>query len=233
MLKITHANTGYYNKQVLFDVELNLAEGETILLVGANGEGKSTLLNLVSRRLPLWFEQEKGSCLEFNAEPINQKITSELIQRGLVYIPQKNELFEGFSVKENLIASVALESSRKKVKQHIDDVLIHLPILKELTNQSASHLSGGERKLLSLGMALMNKPKLLLLDEPLSGISTENVSVVLDVIRLFQKMNISLLIVEHRIRELFSLADRIVGMKEGRTHLNKFDNLNAIKEFML
>ena len=108
-----------------------------------------------------------------------------------------------------------------------------MSILQDKRRQVVSKLSGGERKLLSLGMALMNKPKLLLYDEPLAGLSSNNIKVVLNWLKIIKESGTTLVIIEHRIKELMDLADRIVGLKLGKRNAESLGNLENIKTFMI
>jgi branched-chain amino acid transport system ATP-binding protein len=216
MLKIENISTGYGKKQVLFDISFEVNKGDVVLLAGSNGSGKSTLLKAVYGLLPIWNSSSgvRGEVI-FEGENITGKSTSSLLKKGLLYIPQKNNLFEDLTVKENLeMAGLTLD--KKVLKERIEYVLSGFPILKDFLNRAPMKMSGGERKLLTLAMAMLHKPKMILLDEPLSGLSPKNISFVVDNLKLLKEKNdITLLIVEHRVKECLQIANKVVGLKLG------------------
>lgn len=232
LLSVQHINTGYGKKQVLFDVNLEVEEGKTILLIGSNGSGKSTLFKAIYGFVPIWNSQKRGKVLWDGVEVTNEK-SHRLIQQGIMYIPQKNELFEDMTVEQNLEMSLLYLNSKKECKKRVEEVFTQLDMLKDKQKQVASRLSGGERKLLSLGMVLMNRPKLLLYDEPLAGLSGMNIKVVLNWLQIIKETGTTLVIIEHRIKELLAMTDKVVGLRLGRRNDNALDNLEHIKSFMI
>ena len=230
ILKINGINSGYGKKQVLFDVSLDLSKGETLLIIGSNGSGKSTLLKVVFGILKPWDSETK---IFFNSIDITSLNPDKRVKKGMVYIPQKNELFEELTVIDNLEISGMHTLKRTELKSRIHMVTNHLPDLEKILRRKCSNLSGGERKQVSFGMALMNKPILLILDEPLAGISPSKVNDILFHIIEMKKMGISFLIVEHRVRDIMQIADRIVGLKLGKAVENETLTLNNTMEVML
>lgn len=168
-LKVEHISAGYDKKQVIFDVSFEMQKGDTLLIIGSNGSGKSTLLKTIYGILKPWGRESK---ILYNDETITNSEPFKLIKKGIVYIPQQNELFEDLTVKENLEISGMQTISKQVLKERIDTVLEQMTILKPLFKKECSRLSGGERKQLSLAMALINQPKLIILDEPFAGIRT-------------------------------------------------------------
>jgi branched-chain amino acid transport system ATP-binding protein len=233
ILTVENVNTGYEKKQVLFDVSINVQEGQTTLLVGPNGSGKSTLLKLICSILPIWKSPNAPSSITYQGRDLSKLKTSELISFGIVYVPQNNSVFEDFLVIENLEASLRWESNRTLSNSKIADLVCVIPSLKPILFQKASTLSGGEKKLLSIGMAHINEPKLLLIDEPLAGVSKDNQLHVIESIRQLKEKGVSMIIIEHKIREVLHLADHVLGMKLGKASDTKLHNLNEIKEFMV
>ncbi|HOG20434.1 MAG TPA: ATP-binding cassette domain-containing protein [Salinivirgaceae bacterium] len=235
LLKIENINTGYDKKQVLFDISLQISQGETVLLVGGNGSGKSTLLKAIYGLLPLWSGNiyYDNELIQTSNSKINTPRYSALISRHLVYIPQKNELFADMSVAENLRMSLLHLNDKHETESRVTKLMDEIPILKNRYRQTADRLSGGEAKLLSLGMAMVNRPKLLLYDEPLSGLSGKNISIVLKYIEQLKRSGTTLVLVEHKIKELFEYADRIIGLKLGYLHTENLDTLDNIKTFMI
>ncbi len=212
MLKVENLSTGYGKKQVLFDVSLEVSKGDIVLLAGSNGSGKSTLLKAIYGMLPQW---DKGQ-IWFDGENITGKPTAALLKKGLLYIPQKNNLFEELTVKENLeMAGLILE--KKLLQKRIDDVLSIFETLVPNLKRVPMTLSGGERQLLTLAMATLHQPKMILVDEPFNGLSTQNIAVVVENLKgLNRKTETVLLIVEHRVKECLEIAKSVIALKIGR-----------------
>ncbi len=177
-----------------------MKSGEVVLLTGGNGSGKSTLLKCIYNILPCW----TGEIL-FEKVKINGLKPSDLIQKGIVYIPQKDFYFENLTVEENLQISGNL-LSKNELKERISEVF-ELTGLSKFKKRKPFDLSGGERKILAFGMGLIHKPRLLLFDEPFAGVDSINSATLL---RLFKETIInkynSVIIVEHKedIKPLFT-----------------------------
>jgi branched-chain amino acid transport system ATP-binding protein len=211
MLKIENISTGYGKKQVLFDVSFEISKGDIVLLAGANGSGKSTLLKAIYGLLPLW----NGGQVTFNGEDITGKPTSALLKRGLLYIPQKNNLFENLTVKENL-EMAGLTLNQKSLKERIDFTLSVFEFLKPMLSMKPIKLSGGERRILTLAMAALHDPKMILIDEPFTGLSPQNITFVANNLKdINENGRISLFVVEHRVKESLRIANRVIGLKLG------------------
>ena len=235
MLKVENISTGYGKKQVLFDVSFEVNKAEIILIAGSNGSGKSTLLKAIYGILPLWNNHIIGSETQqslvkgkviFNGETITGQPTSALLKKGLLYIPQKNNLFEDLSVKENLeMAGLTLDS--KVLEHRIENTLSIFTSLLPLLKRLPMKLSGGERQLLTLAMATLHQPELILFDEPFTGLSPKNITFIAENLKnLNEKREITFLIVEHRIKECSSIANSIIGLKLGRVFSESKVNSN-------
>lgn len=231
VLSINNLSTGYDKKQVLFDVSLDINEGTTVLLVGSNGSGKSTLLKAIAGLLPLWSGEVhfQNECIQ----SVDKKSNETLIKKGLVYIPQKNGLFADMSVFENLKMSLLHLNNKNESDSRIAELMEQMPVLKAKYKQTADRLSGGEAKLLSLSMAMVNRPKLLLFDEPLAGLSENNINLVLEYIEQLKQKGITLVLVEHKVKEFFSYADIIIGLKFGYLYTDNLNSIDNIKQFMI
>ena len=232
LLSISNISTGYGNKQVLFDVSLDVEKGDTVLLIGSNGSGKSTLLKLVYGLLDVWYGtvEYDGGLLHSTSK---KTTTHKLIDMGIQYVPQKNDLFDDVSVLENLQFSLLHLNSRKESAQRIDEVLTQIPILQERRKQIVGRLSGGERKMLTLGMVLVNRPKLLLYDEPLAGLSEDNIPAMLDMLGEIRDAGTTMVVVEHHVVEMVEFANNIHGMRLGRMSNHTLATLSEMKKIML
>ena len=232
LLTIKNASTGYGNKKVLFDVSLDVEQGDTVLLIGSNGSGKSTLLKLVYGLMDVW----QGT-VEYDGKLLHSTTkktpTHKLIDMGIQYVPQKNELFDDASVMENLQYSLLHLGNRKESLRRIDEVMTQIPILKYRSKQIAGRLSGGERKLLSLGMVLVNRPTLLLYDEPLAGLSEDNIPRMIEMLGKIRDAGTTMVVVEHRVVDFASFASRILGLRLGCVSKNKMDSIESIQNYLV
>lgn len=205
MLEVKNISSGYGKKQVLYDVSLQVSKGEVVLLTGGNGSGKSTLLKCIYNLLPCWTGE-----IFFEGDKINKLKPSDLIKRGIVYIPQKDFYFENLTVEENLqISGNSLPKS--KLKERTVEVY-ELTGLSKFRKRKPFDLSGGERKILAFGMGLIHKPKLLLFDEPFAGVDAKNAVVLLNLFKeTIIKPDNGVIIVEHKddTKQLFTRKIRM------------------------
>lgn len=215
LLSIHNASTGYGNKQVLFDITMDIEKGDVVLLVGSNGSGKSTLLKLIYGLVDVW----QGS-IEYDGEVLYNREkktpTHTLLNRGIMYVPQKNELFDDASVLENLQFSLLHLNNRKESIRRIDEVMEEMPLLKERRKQTAGRLSGGERKMLALGMVMVNRPTMLLYDEPLAGLSEDKIPEVIDILGRIREKGTTMMVVEHHLKEMVPYASMVFCMRLGK-----------------
>lgn len=215
LLLVYNASAGYGNKQVLFDITMDVEKGDMVLLVGSNGSGKSTLLKMIYGLVDVW----QGS-VAFDGELLHDKgkkaPTHTLLDKGIMYVPQKNELFDDASVLENLQFSLLHLNNRKESAKRIDEVMEEIPLLKERRKQTAGRLSGGERKMLALGMVMANRPTLLLYDEPLAGLSEEKIPDMLDLLGRIREQGTTMMVVEHHLKEMVPYASMVFCMRLGK-----------------
>lgn len=229
LLQVNHLSTGYGKRQVLFDVSFEIKRGEIVLLTGGNGSGKSTLLKAVYGLVTTGLRNDfsngekwvfsplfklKG-CINFDNEDITNIKPYQLIKKGLVYVPQKHNTFEQMTVTENLEVVAANLGSKAQVTARVDAVFGQLPQLQILRKRMPFYLSGGERQQLALGMALMQRPKMILLDEPGAGLSPDAWQKNLGTIKTLNEKGMTFLIVEHRVKELSASANRVFEMRMG------------------
>lgn len=230
ILSVEHMDSGYGKKQVLFDVSFEMQKGETTLIIGSNGSGKSTLLKVIYGLLKPWNKEAK---IIFNNEDITNNKPAQLIKKGMVYIPQQNELFEDLTVVENIEIAGMQTVEKKELKNRIEEVLEQLPVLKDLIKRDCSRLSGGERKQVSMAMALINKPELIIFDEPLAGVSPKNLKDIILQVEKLKEIGISILLVEHRIKNVFDIADKIIGLKLGKIYNENLLTIEQTNEVMV
>jgi len=212
MLTVEHITTGYGKKQVLTDVSFEVGEGEVVLLTGGNGSGKSTVLKTIYGLLKPW---TPGGRIIFNGEDITALPTEAMIRRGIVYVPQKKNVFEDFTVEENLLTSASIYP-KAEAKQRAERVFETLPRLAELRNRTPFNLSGGERQLLAFGNTLVHSSRMFLLDEPFAGVDVENTVAFSSTIKVLNSHGVTFIVVEHKTDHFSSFPSmRKIGLELG------------------
>jgi branched-chain amino acid transport system ATP-binding protein len=199
---------GYGNRQVLFGVDLDVAEGEAVALLGANGSGKSTLLNAISG----FVRPRRGSIRLDNSELAGQP-PHRIFRRGVVQVSQARDLFPEMSVEENLRLGAWVRGG--VAAQLLERVYHSFPRLAERRTQLVRLMSGGEQQMVAIGRALMSGPKLLLLDEPSGGLAPAFVSEIAAIIAALKQQRVTMVMVEQNIRLALSVADRISVLRDG------------------
>ena len=212
LLAVEGLATGYANKQIVFGVDLRVEAGEIVALMGHNGAGKTTSLKAIAGLLPLW-----SGGIVFDGEPIGQATSAVRVRRGLSLVPQERFVFADLSVADNLELGAFSVSDPKIAAAQREKVLTLLPVLAERRRQLAGTLSGGEQRMLGLGMALMRRPRLLLLDEPSLGLAPLLVERIMETIRdIARHDNLTVLLVEQNVRHALAIAQRVYIMRTGR-----------------
>ncbi|TQM10097.1 ABC transporter ATP-binding protein [Pseudonocardia kunmingensis] len=211
MLSIDRLRTGYGAREAVFDVSLSVGEGEVVTLVGHNGAGKTTTLKAAMGLLPVW-----GGTVSFLGRPITNSSSAANVRRGLCMVLEDDFVFRDLTVEENL--QVAAFTTPADAAAGIRrDVFALLPVLAERRTQRAGTMSGGERRMLSLGMALMSQARLLLLDEPSLGLAPVLVEQVMGLVgRLVVERGLSVLMVEQNVDQALRIADRVYVLRAGR-----------------
>jgi branched-chain amino acid transport system ATP-binding protein len=217
MLEIRDVHAGYGNFEVLHGVGLEVGDCEIVTLLGHNGAGKSTLLKAIAGNIPT-----TGGEVFFKGEPLARRAPGAAAKAGVRYVPQEANVFPNISVLDNLkIGSYALNPDAELLQTKLEGVYALFPVLKERAKAYARVLSGGQRQMLAISMALMTSPQLLLLDEPSSGLSPVNTQRVFDSIaRMRDEMGTSVLLVEQNVNEGLRVAKRAYVMQEGRMVFN-------------
>ena len=215
MLELTDINAGYGDLQVLYDVSLEVNEGECVALVGSNGAGKTTLLWIISGLLPV-----KSGQVKWFGEDMIKMPAHRRAELGIAHIPQGRGILGTLSVKDNLI----LGGFNKRVKtdrdKGIEETLEMFPRLKGRLNQVAGSLSGGEQQMLAIARALVMKPKLLMLDEPSLGLAPIVVEEVFETISRVRDEGMSILIIEQNLAAAMAIAQRGYVLENGRVSLS-------------
>ncbi len=213
MLEIKNIDVYYGEFQALFTVSMKISEGETVITVGPNGAGKSTLLKSISGLL-----QPRNGSITFLGQRLDGLPAHEIVKLGIAHVPEGGRLFPRLTVMENLKIGSYLPRARKEFKQALKEIYQLFPVLDERKRQLADTLSGGERQMLAIARCLMSKPKLILLDEPSSGLAPRVVSRVFEFVHQIKAQGYSILMVEQNVRKALQLSNRAYLMESGRIH---------------
>lgn len=215
MLEVRGISASYGAIQALHGVSLKVERGAIVALLGSNGAGKSTTLNVISHLI----DPTAGEIF-FDGEPIRRRHSDEIVRRGLVQVPEGREVFKDMSVRENLELGAYLRRSKQEIAQDFERVFETFPRLKERSDQKASTLSGGEQQMLAIGRALMARPRMILLDEPSMGLSPLLVEQIFETIqRLNREQGLTILVVEQDVRLALRVASYAYILENGEMNL--------------
>lgn len=214
LLKTESINTFYGNLHALWDVDIEIEQGEIVALIGNNGAGKSTLMRTIMGLL-----YPRSGKIFYNGEEIQRQPTNKLVYKGITLSPEGRQVFPKMTVYENLRMG-GFSRPANELGASMDRVFELFPILKDRRGQSAGTLSGGEQQMLAIGRALMSNPKLLLLDEPSLGLSPVLADRIFELIGEIQKMDVSILLVEQNAVGALAIADRGYVIENGRIVLS-------------
>lgn len=210
MLKTEKLNSGYGKLHVLFDVDFEARENEITVVVGPNGAGKTTLLNSITGIATI----HDGKVF-FEDKDITKMPTHKIAKLGIAYLLQMGNVAATLTVEENLMIAGYL-MPKEEVQDRIGEILDLFPRLKDFTKRKAGTLSGGERRMLAIGMALMRKPKILLLDEMTTDLAPILVKMVLEkVVELRDKMGLAIVLVEQAAKRALDIGDRAYLLVSG------------------
>jgi branched-chain amino acid transport system ATP-binding protein len=214
MLKVNHLAAAYGRVQVLWDINLEIREGEIVALIGSNGAGKSTLLAAISGLM----KPVQGT-LEFNGADVTHEPCDRLVQSGLVLVPQGRRLFAGLTVRENLLMGAYTRSDRAQVQIDLAWVLSLFPSLERRLSLAAGKMSGGEQQMCAIGRGLMGKPKLLMIDECSLGLAPIVVEQLMGIVKTINAQGMTVLIVEQDVQVALENAHRGYVLETGHITL--------------
>jgi branched-chain amino acid transport system ATP-binding protein len=216
LLQLKHVELYYDHVYALKGVSLELAEGETVALIGANGAGKSSILRAITGLARI----RRGEVL-FQGRRIDGLSPDEVVKLGIAMVPEGRRVFPYMSVKDNLLMGAFVRSDRDGIRASLAMVLDRFPRLQERSAQAAGTLSGGEQQMLAIGRALMAKPRLLLLDEPSLGIAPKLVQdIARSIVAINRDEKVSVLLVEQNSRMALSISSRAYALATGRVALS-------------
>ena len=194
LLNIENVNVNYGDFLAVHDVSLKVKTGTITALIGANGAGKSTLLNTV-----MGINKPSKGKITFNGEEITGKRTSMIVQKGITMAPEGSLVFEGMSVKENLLMGAYIPAPRKRKEDLIEKVYTLFPVLKEKEKQLATFLSGGQRQMLAIARAIMSDPKLIICDEISLGLAPVIICDIFERVHEINETGMTFLIVDQEV----------------------------------
>ena len=203
MLDVRHLEVSYGPTQVLRDVSFSVEEGSIVALLGGNGSGKTTTLNVLSGLVA-----PQGGTVTLDGQRIDGLAADRVVGMGLVQVPQGREVWGGMTVHDNLTLGAARRRDRRAIAADVEDILALFPVLRQKQRARAATLSGGEQQMLAIGRALMARPRVLLLDEPSAGLSPLIVGQVVDTVRALHARGLTILLVEQNVGVAAALAER-------------------------
>jgi branched-chain amino acid transport system ATP-binding protein len=214
MLSVDKLDFAYGDLRVLWNVGVEVNQGEIVTLVGSNGAGKSTTLKNISR-LVAW----SAGSIRFEGEDLSKLEPHQVVERGVIQVPEGRKIFPEMTIMENLRMGSYTPGSRKDRQKNIDRAFALFPRLKEREKQLGGTLSGGEQQMLAIARGLMANPRLLMLDEPSLGLSPLFVKNIFQTIQEINRQGVTILLVEQNVYQSLSIATRAYVLETGRVVL--------------
>lgn len=212
LLEVDNIRSGYHGLEILHEITLTVAPGEIVAVVGANGAGKSTLLKTIVGET-----KQFGGAVRYQGKSISFGGSHQVARRGLMLVPEHRALFGNLTVEENLQMGSWARRDREGFTE--EEIIELFPILEERRSQLAETMSGGQQQMLAIARALMGAPKLLLLDEPSTGLSPKLTWDVFNAVKAIRDRGVAVLIVEQNARQVLDLADRAYVLESGTVAL--------------
>ena len=214
MLSLAAVSAGYDSLRALFDVSLEVPQGEAVGVIGPNGAGKTTLMRVISGLVPL-----RGGAITFEGLSIGGLPAYRVVEQGIAHVPENRRLFPRLSVEDNLRIGAFIPQARTHFADQLERVYDLFPRLKNRRGQAAGTLSGGEQQMCAIGRAMMSRPKLLLLDEPSAGLAPLVVQQVFDFVHRIRAEGLTVLIVEQNVQQVLEVVDRAYLLEVGSIKL--------------
>jgi len=211
MLTIENVDVYYEDMQALWDVSFTVQAREIVVLVGANGAGKSTTLKTISGLL-----RPRRGRINFNSLALHRTAADEIIRHGIVHVPEGRRLFPEMTVEENLIMGSLAPEPKQRRQKTMAWVYELFPRLRERCRQPAGTLSGGEQQMVAVGRGLMSLPKVLMLDEPSLGLSPKLAQEIFGIIRVINDEGVTVLLVEQNVKSSLAICHRAYVLENGR-----------------
>jgi branched-chain amino acid transport system ATP-binding protein len=211
MLRLEHVDAGYGDIQVLWDVSFHVDEKEFVVLVGANGAGKSTIMKAISSLI----QPTKGE-IWYKDHRLDQVPPYMISNLGIAHVPEGRQLFPEMSVLENLIIGSLPRAAKARRQESLEWVLELFPRLRERRKQMAGTMSGGEQQMCAIARGLMSRPKLMLFDEPSLGLSPLLTQEIFQLVRTIHREGVTILMVEQNVKQTLAICDRAYVLENGR-----------------
>ena len=215
MLSLAAVSAGYGSFRALFDVSLEVAQGQAVGVIGPNGAGKTTLMRVISGLLPL-----RGGAMTLDGRAVGGLAAHRMVKQGIAHVPENRRLFPRLTVEDNLRIGAFIPAARHHFAEQLAWVYQLFPQLRERRGQLAGTLSGGEQQMCAIGRALMSRPRLLLMDEPSAGLAPLVVQQVFDLIRRIRAEGLTVLIVEQNVQQVLEVVDRAYLLEVGSIRLS-------------
>ena len=212
MLECRHLSVTYGQHAAVQDVDLNVEEGEIVVILGANGAGKTSLLNAIAGRVT----KGGGAVVNLLGKSLNNMPAHRIVDQGLALVPEGRGLFGELSVYDNLILGAYTQRARDAEQQHLAEVYSLFPKLESRRNQTVRTMSGGEQQMVAIGRALMSSPVLLMLDEPSLGLSPLLTRELFESLARVRQSGVGILLVEQNARQALAIGDRGYLLENGR-----------------
>ena len=213
MLSVEHVHVAYGGVQAVRGLSLEVRAGQVVGLVGANGAGKTSVLNAITGLVP------RTGRVSFDGTDLSRFKTADIVRHGVIQVAQGRQLFPDMTVMENLELGAFLQAP-SEMHDMLEKMFVRFPVLRERAAQRAGTLSGGEQQMLAMARALMGRPKVLLVDEPCLGLSPKMVGVLAELIRQINGEGISVLVVEQNTAFVFGLAHYAYVIENGQVVLD-------------
>ena len=214
LLALDAVSAGYGSFRALFDVSLEVAQGQAVGVIGPNGAGKTTLMRVISGLLPL-----RGGAMTLDGRAVGGLAAHRMVEQGIAHVPENRRLFPRLTVEDNLRIGAFIPQARKHFAGQLARVYELFPRLKERRDQAAGTLSGGEQQMCAIGRALMSRPKILLMDEPSAGLAPLVVAQVFELVRRIRAEGLTVLIVEQNVQQVLDVVDRAYLLEVGSIRL--------------
>lgn len=215
MLNVTDLNVHYGKIHAIKGVSFEVNEGEIVTLIGANGAGKTTILQTISGLL----KPTEGS-ITFNGENVSKMPAHQIPEMGIAHVPEGRRIFADMTVHENLMMGAYIRNDKEEIENDLEKIFLNFPRLKERYKQIAGTLSGGEQQMLAMGRALMTRPKLILLDEPSMGLAPLLVDEIFNMIQTVNNEGTTVLLVEQNANKALHIANRAYVLETGQIKLS-------------
>ncbi|HLG73932.1 MAG TPA: ABC transporter ATP-binding protein [Chloroflexota bacterium] len=215
LLEVSHLRVAYADVQALWDVSLEIEQGQIVALVGANGAGKTTTLRAISGVVRIL-----GGSILLDGEDLARLASHEIVDSGVVHVPEGRQLWPGMSVQETLELGAYPARARARREETLHEVYGLFPRLQERQKQAADTMSGGEQQMCAIARGLMARPRLLMLDEPSLGLSPIMLGEVFDTVKRIAAEGVTVLLVEQNVEQALALADRAYVLETGSVVLS-------------